>query len=264
MLEGKVIIITGATSGIGKAIAEACAAHGATGVIVSGRNATRGKAVVDDIEKIGRATGYKTDAVFVRAELTDPAQCRTIIDVCDKKFGRIDGLVNAAGRGTRGRLDDTSVELWDEMMNLHARAPFLLAQAAVPIMRREARPASIVNIGSVVAHGGIPDLTPYSTSKGALMTLTRNLAQSLKKDRIRVNCVNIGWTATEQEHQVQIETGQPENWLELTDPTRPLGRLLRPEDIVPIIKLLLSDRSEMITGSIIEWDQTILLGPYGE
>ena len=173
-LDGKVIIITGSTSGTGKTVALRCAWLGAAGVVVTGRNRERGEAVVAEIEKIGRETG--TQAIFVQAELTDEAQCRAIVTDCDARFGRVDGLVNVAGRGNRGRLSDTSVDLWNEMMNLHVRAPFLLMQEASSVMKREGIRGSIVSIGSTAANGGSPSLLPYSVSKGALMTLTKNAA----------------------------------------------------------------------------------------
>ncbi|MEM7800514.1 MAG: SDR family oxidoreductase [Chloroflexota bacterium] len=263
-LDGKVIVVTGSTSGTGRAIALRAAWLGAKGVLVTGRNADRGEATVDEIEKIGLETGVQTDAVFVKADLTNPDDCATLMAVCDKKFGRVDGLVNSAGRGERGTLSDTSVALWDEMMNLHVRAPFLLMQFVTEIMRREGIAGSIINIGSVAAHGGLPSLTPYSVSKGALMTLTRNAAQSLIHDHIRVYCLNIGWTATEQEHLVQTGIGQPEEWLEAADATRPLGRILRPGDIAPMVTFLLSSQASMVTGSVIEWDQTMIMGPRSE
>ncbi len=261
-LVGKVIIVTGSTSGTGRALAYRCAELGAKGIIVTGRDAQRGEDTVDAIEAIGRKTGHNTDAVFVKADLLDPDQCKTIVDVCEKKFGTVDGLVNVAGRGTRHSLEDTTVEDWDTTLNLHVRAPFLLTQAVAPLMQKAGQGGSIVNIGSTAAHGGAPILLPYTVAKAGLMMLTRNTAQALRKDRIRVYCLNIGWTATEQEHIVQLETGQPENWLELADASAPLGRIMRPDDITPMITYLLSDQAKMITGSIIEWDQTMILGPY--
>ena len=130
-LDGKVIVVTGSTSGTGKAIALRCAWLGAAGIVITGRNADRGQAVVAEINQIAAETGDETKAIFVQAELTDEAQCRDIIQACDTKFGRVDGLVNVAGRGTRGSLEDTTVDLWDEMMNLHVRAPFLLTPRGV-------------------------------------------------------------------------------------------------------------------------------------
>jgi NAD(P)-dependent dehydrogenase (short-subunit alcohol dehydrogenase family) len=129
-------------------------------------------------------------------------------------------------------------------------------------MRREGRGGSIVNIITMASHGGEPVLTAYAASKGALAVLTRNAGYQLQPDRIRVNGLNIGWTATEGEHGVQTGTGQAEDWLSDADASRPFGRLLRPQDIAPMVTFLLSDAAEMITGSVMDYDQTVH-GPYG-
>jgi NAD(P)-dependent dehydrogenase (short-subunit alcohol dehydrogenase family) len=193
---------------------------------------------------------------FVAADLTDPDACRGIMRGCE----RVDGLVNAAGLSTRGTLDDTSVELWDRLFAINARAPFLLMQEAA---RRMPDGGSIVNIITMSSHGGQPDLMAYSASKGALATLTRNAGHQLQPRRIRVNGLNIGWTATEGEHGVQTATGEDEDWLAEADASRPLGRLLRPSDIAPMVTYLLSDAAQMVTGSVMDFDQTVL-GTYGE
>jgi NAD(P)-dependent dehydrogenase (short-subunit alcohol dehydrogenase family) len=239
-LDGKVVLVTGATQGLGAAIARRAHALGAE-LVLTGRDERRGAAIAEEL-----------GARFVAADLADPEAPGKIIG------DRLDGLVNAAGLSTRGTLDDTSVELWDRLFAVNARAPFLLMQAAARVMRRSGRGGSIVNIITMASHGGEPVLTAYAASKGALATLTRNAAYSLQPDRIRVNGLNIGWTATEGEHGVQ--TG--ENWLAEADASRPFGRLLRPHDIAPMVTYLLSDAAEMVTGSVIDFDQTVH-GPYG-
>jgi NAD(P)-dependent dehydrogenase (short-subunit alcohol dehydrogenase family) len=136
-------------------------------------------------------------------------------------------------------------------------------QEAARLMRRTGEGGSIVNIITMAAHGGEPALTGYAASKAALATLTRNAAYQLQPDRIRVNGLNIGWTATEGEHAVQTATGEPEAWLAEADASRPFGRLLRPDDdIAPMVTYLLADASAMVTGSVIDFDQTVH-GPYG-
>ena len=204
------------------------------------------------------------DALFVAADLADEARAARSSRACDERFGRLDGLVNAAGLSSRGTLDDTSVELWDRLFAVNARAPFLLMQEAARLMRRGGGGGSVVNIITMASHGGEPVLTAYSASKGALATLTRNAGYQLQPDRIRVNGLNIGWTATEGEHGVQTgdRAGPPTGWPRPT-PSRPLGRLLRPDDIAPMVTYLLSDAARMVTGSVIDFDQTVH-GPYGE
>ena len=241
-LDGRKVVVTGSTQGLGAAIARRAAALGAE-VVITGRDRERGDAVAAEL-----------DGTFVAADLADPEACRSIIT------GRIDGLVNAAGLSSRGTLDDTSVELWDRLFAINARAPFILMQEAA---RRMPDGGSIVNIITMASHGGEPVLTGYAASKGALATLTRNAGYALQPRRIRVNGLNIGWTATEGEHGVQTETGQDVDWLREADASRPFGRLLRPEDIAPMVTYLLSDASAMVTGSVIDFDQTVL-GPYGD
>lgn len=242
-LDGKVVIVTGATQGLGAAIARRAHELGAS-LVITGRDEQRGAAVAEEL-----------DARFVAADLEDPRAAETIVGACD---GRLDGLVNAAGLSTRGTIDDTSVELWDRLFAINARAPFLLTQQAARLMRRNPGGGSIVNIITMASHGGEPMLTAYAASKGALATFTRNAGYSLQPDRIRVNGLNIGWTATEGENTVQ----SGENWLAEADASRPFGRLLRPEDIAPMVTYLLSDAAQMVTGSVIDFDQTVH-GPYG-
>jgi NAD(P)-dependent dehydrogenase (short-subunit alcohol dehydrogenase family) len=247
-LDGKVIVVTGATQGLGAAIARRAASLGAAGIVVTGRDRERGERVAQELE---------CDAEFVRGELSEVEDCRRIIAACDERFGRLDGLVNAAGLSTRGTLDDTSVELWDRLFAVNVRAPFLLMQSAAAVMRRGSGGA-VVNIITMASHGGEPVLMAYSASKGALATLTRNLGNALRSDRIRVNGLNIGWTATEGEHGVQTGEGQPDDWLADADASAALGRLLRPDDIAPMVTHLLSDAASMVTGSVMDFDQTVV------
>jgi NAD(P)-dependent dehydrogenase (short-subunit alcohol dehydrogenase family) len=256
-LHGKVVVVTGSTQGLGAAIARRVVALGAAGVVVSGRDARRGAAVRDELAALG------ADALFVAADLVDPDQCRAVVRACDERFGRLDGLVNSAGLSSRGTLDDTSVELWDRLFAVNVRAPFVLMQEAARVMRRGGAGGSIVNVITMASHGGEPALTGYSASKAALATLTRNVGYQLQPDRIRVNGLNIGWTATEGEHAVQTGVGQPEDWGAAADASRPFGRLLRPDDIAPMATYLLSEAAAMVTGSVIDFDQTVV-GTYGE
>lgn len=252
MVNEKIIVVTGGTQGLGEGIARYLANQGAAGLVICGRNQERGQAVAADLEKSGVRT------VYVPTDLEREADCRNVIRVCDEKFGRIDGLVNAAGVTTRGTIEDTSVELWDQIFAVNTRAPFILMQEAVRVMKREGHGGSIVNILSMSAHGGQPFITAYCASKGALATLTKNVAHALRFDHIRVNGLNIGWTYTTNEHAVQVAMGKPENWLELAEPKLPFKRLLRPQDVASITTYLLSDESEMMTGSLVDFDQHVI------
>jgi NAD(P)-dependent dehydrogenase (short-subunit alcohol dehydrogenase family) len=254
LLKGRVFIVTGGTQGIGKGIALHLAEVGAAGLVICGRNRENGEAVAR------RVTAAGTPCQYVQADLQKEQDCRSVVTACKGRFGTVHGLVNAAGLTNRSGLEEASVELWDLMMNVNARAPFILIQEVVRIMKEQKRPGSIVNIISDNCHGGQPYLTVYAATKGALATMTKNVAHALRFDRIRVNGICIGWTYTPQEHQVQLDSGQPKNWVKQVDREQPFGRILRPRDVAYLVAYLLSDRSEMMTGSLIDFDQKVIGG----
>lgn len=251
-LAGKVIITTGGTQGVGEAVAIDAAREGAAGIVLCGRQEEKGRAVAARIKELGCA------AEFVPADLAIAEDCRNVVRRCDETFGRVDGLVNAAADTHRGNLDNTSVEFWDHQFAVNVRGPFLLCQAAVAIMKREKIAGSIVNIQSVASYCGLPFLLSYSCTKGALATMTKNLANTLRQDRIRVNGVNLGWTDTPGEHIVQKLQGAPANWLELGEQSSPFGRLLKPDDVGKLCSYLLSDDSGILTGSNIDFSQRVV------
>ncbi len=251
-LAGRVYLVTGSTQGIGAAVALALAQAGVRGVVICGRNQEGGARVKAAIETAGVAAEY------VPADLADVADCRAVTAACDARFGRLDGLVNAAGMTDRGTLDDTSVELWDRMFAVNTRAPFILMQDAVAVMRREGIAGSIVNVITMSSHGGQPFITAYCASKGALATLTKNAAHALRADRIRVNGVNIGWADTPGEHKVQMAGGAPADWLAGAEAEQPFGRLIKPDDVAKICLFLLGPDSGLMTGALIDYDQNIM------
>jgi NAD(P)-dependent dehydrogenase (short-subunit alcohol dehydrogenase family) len=161
--------------------------------------------------------------------------------------------VNNAGVVHRGTIEDTSTELWDEIFAINLRAPFLLCQEAVRHMK-DRQSGCIVNIGSVNAYCGLKRLLPYSASKGALMTFTKNLANYLTRYRIRVNQINPGWVLTEGEHHtVSVIEGKGENWLEEAVKTRPFGRMIPPADIANAV--LFFATNELISGAVLDYEQ---------
>ena len=253
-LNGKIYIVTGGSQGVGKKIAEFIAAEGAAGMVICGREEAKGKKAAADL------TTAACRCVFVKADLQNAADCQKLIATCDKEFGKLHGLVNAAGLSTRGGIEDATVELWDLLFDVNVRAPFILSQGAIKIMKREQIKGSIVNIISKSAHGGEPYLTVYSASKGALATLTKNIAYSMLQDHIRVNGINLGWMYTDGEDKVQKSVGKPDNWLELAEKEQPFGRLIYTEDVAKLVNYLLSDDAEMMTGSLIDFDQNVIGG----
>ena len=252
LLSGKICIVTGGTQGLGKGIALHLAQSGAAGIVICGRSTEKGEKAAKEIEAAGSA------CEFVRADLAVESQCREVIRRCEGRFGRLDGLVNAAGTTERGGIEDTTVEGWDRIFRLNVTGPFILIQEAVAVMRRKEIAGSIVNIISDTSHGGPPYLTAYSASKAALVALTKNVANGVRFDRIRVNGLNIGWTLTPNEDQAQKAMGKGDDWLKKAEAEQPFGRILRPEDSAYLVAHLLSDRAEMMTGSIIDFNQVVI------
>ncbi|MBA2955474.1 SDR family oxidoreductase [Nocardioides sp. MAH-18] len=253
LLEGKVVLVSGGTQGVGAAVARATVDAGAT-VVVTGRRNEIGEAFAAELEQRGGRA-----AAYLAADVSDVEQARASVEEVVRRFGRIDGLVNAAGHTSRGTLLDTTPELFDQHVAVNLRAPFFLMQAAVKDMLSRGAPGTIVNIITMSAHGGQPYLAPYVAAKAGLIGLTRNAAHALRWDRIRVNGVNIGWTETEGEDAVQREFhGAGDDWLERAAAELPMGKLGQPDDAAALVVLLLSDRSGVVTGSVIDWDQAVI------
>jgi NAD(P)-dependent dehydrogenase (short-subunit alcohol dehydrogenase family) len=251
-VDGKVVLVTGGTQGVGESIAREAAASGAKGLCITGRDAARGAKVAKELEEKGCPT------LFVAADLADAEACRAVAAKAWERFGVVDGLVNAAGLTDRGTIENTSVALWDKLFDVNARAPFILMQEHVRRLQAAKRPGSIVNIITRSSHGGQPFLTAYSSSKGALAILTKNVAHAVRHSRIRVNGLNIGWTETPGEHAIQKRDGRPADWLQRAEPSQPFGRLIKTHDVAVAAVYLLSDASEMMTGALIDFDQNVM------
>jgi NAD(P)-dependent dehydrogenase (short-subunit alcohol dehydrogenase family) len=246
-LTHKIALITGSTSGIGLGIAEHFAALGAT-VVIHGLEAEEAGRIAARLTADGR------HAVAIPGDLASVDTCRAIARQTVEECGGIDILVNNAGSTARGYLENAPVELWDAIMHVNLRAPFLMLQEAVASMKSRGG-GSIVNIGSVNAYIGEPKLGPYSVSKGGLMTLTRNAAATLSRYRIRVNQLNVGWTLTDGERRVKRLEGHGDEWLDEAIATRPFGRLLSPQDVAMAAAYFASDDSALVTGTIMDLDQ---------
>lgn len=252
VLANKVAVITGGTQGLGEAVARAYADAGAAGLVICGRNAKNGEAVAKDLS----AGGCRT--IFQQTNLASVADCRAVIAAADREFGRVDVLVNAAGLTDRGTIFDTTEERFDEIFDVNIKAPFFLIQEVVKIMRREKIHGSIVNIQSMSAHGGQAFIAAYCASKGALASLTKNVAHALVNYRIRVNGLNIGWMATPGEDRImKTYHGAEEGWLEKAVQSRPFGRLIDPNEVARACVFLGSDQSGLMTGANVDFDQTV-------
>jgi NAD(P)-dependent dehydrogenase (short-subunit alcohol dehydrogenase family) len=251
---GKIALVTGSTQGLGEAIArELIGQRMIDGLVICGRNADQGQRVAAEFTGLGCRTKY------VPADLGQVADCQRVIDTVRASFDRIDYLVNSAATSERGSILDTSPELFERIVGINVRAPFFLMQGAIKLMLERNIAGSIVNILSMSSHGGQPFLSPYSMSKGALATLTKNVANSLLKQRIRVNGLNLGWMDTPGETAIQKRFHNADNdWLEKAENAQPLGRLVKPTEVAQVVTFLLSERSGLMTGAIIDFDQQVL------
>ncbi len=247
-LAEQVAVVTGSTQGIGSGIARKFGEHGAR-VVVHGLECQRagGEKTVDAI------AAARSKALLVTGDLREETHCRHVIRTAVERFGRLDILVNNAAVTHRGTIENTSTALWDEIFAIDLRAPFILCQEAVRVMKGQ-RHGCILNIGSGNAYFGLKGLLGYSTAKAGLMVFTKNLANYLTQYRIRVNQINPGWVLTEGERNVKaIVEGRGEGWLEVALKTRPFGRMLLPDDIAEAA--LFFATHEPISGSVLDFEQ---------
>ena len=252
-LRDKVIIVTGSTTGIGEAIARRAVAEGAR-VVITGRDANRGNVLLEELLK-----NWPGQATLHIDELSHPDTPQHLVEAALAAFGRIDAVVNNAAWVVRSNLENTDAALFDKVMAVNVRAPLLLIQAAAAQLR--ATKGCVLNIGSLNAYCGEANLLAYSISKGGLMTLSRNLADALGRDGVRVNHFNVGWVLTPNEYHYKLADGLPPNWPEQIDrTTAPCGRLMKPEEIAEASVYWLGDESRPISGSVIDLEQYPIIG----
>ena len=248
-----VALITGGSQGLGYAVAERLVAEGAGGLLLVGRDPVKGAAAAASL------SNAHCRAEFLAADLGRSDACEEVIAALDGTFGACHSFVNCAAITDRGSVWDATAELWDAMLAVNVKAPGLLSQGVARIMARESIEGSIVLIGSIAGRGGPPKLLPYATSKGALVAMTRNLAFSLMRYRIRVNLLCPGWMDTPNEDIVQRTfDGAGDGWLERAEAQMPFGRLIKPDEIARTVVHLATSESGMMTGATLDWDQTVL------
>lgn len=250
-LEGKVIIVTGSTTGIGKAIAKRCVAEGAK-VVLHGLEENLG---LDVLAELG-----SEHAVFLQADIADENCPERLVKIALDTFGRLDSVVNNAAWVVTSNVENTNRAFLQKLLDINTIFPFLLIQKALPELTKNK--GCVLNIGSVNAWSGEPNLLAYSISKGGLMTMTRNLGDALIRDYgVRVNQINPGWVLTERERERKKEHGLSETWYEgLPDIYAPAGRILWPEEIAAAVIYWLSDEAGPISGQVVDLEQYPMIG----
>ncbi len=250
-LKEKVIIITGSCTGIGKAIALRCIAEGAY-VVLHGLEKELGEAVMAEVSE-GRAVLQIEDITAANAP-------QRLVDLALKTFGRLDAIVNNAAMVVQGNIRTTDLAFLRKVMEVNTIAPFALIQAALPHLRKVF--GCVLNIGSVNAYSGEPNLLPYSMSKGALMTMTRNLGDTLfREDGVRVNQINPGWVLTENETIRKRAHGLAEDWYkDIPAAYAPSGRILWPAEIGAAAIYWLADESGPVSGQVVDLEQYPFIG----
>jgi NAD(P)-dependent dehydrogenase (short-subunit alcohol dehydrogenase family) len=250
-LHDKVIIVTGSTTGIGKAIALRCASEGAH-VVIHGLEDDLGKQVLSEIGS-GKAVLHIEDIAL-------SGSAENLVQTAIRSFGKIDGLVNNAAWVVSSNIDTTDLPFLKKVLEVNTLAPFALIKAALPFLKKTR--GSVLNIGSVNAWSGEPNLLAYSISKGALTTLTRNLGDTLfRESGVRVNQLNPGWVLTEKEILRKKDQGLKDDWFRDIPPLfAPAGRLLQPAEIAAAALYFLSDESGPISGQVVDIEQYPLAG----
>src|SRR3954467_4655453 len=250
-LQNKVIIITGSTTGIGKAIAIRCAAEGAR-IVVHGLEEEWGKEVV---EQLG-----EEKAVLYIADLGIEGTPERLVQLAINTFGKLDAVVNNAALVASSNIHTTDPHFLRKLLEVNTIAPFALIKAALPELTKNHGCA--LNIGSVNAYSGEPNLLAYSMTKGALMTMTRNLGDTLHRENgVRVNQINPGWVLTETEIERKKKHGLADDWYKsLPSVYAPSGEIIKPSEIAAAVVYWLSDECGPISGQVVDLEQYPFIG----
>lgn len=256
-MNGKNAIITGSTQGLGESISRRLVQEGLKGLVICGRNSTNGRRLEAEFQ----SKGCKT--IFIEADFSKHEDVLRVIEVARTNFPDIHILVNSAGITDRASLLDTTEAFFEKMFAINVKAPFFLMQGVIGLMIERNIAGNILNILSMSSYGGQPFLAAYSSSKGALLTLTKNSAFAFMRNHIRVNGINLGWTDTPGENHVQHKYHDAkDNWLNEVECKQPFGRLIKPFDIAELACFILSEKSGLLTGAIIDYDQSVIGANY--
>lgn len=254
-LEGKVAIVTGSGSGIGRAIAVKLAQYGADLVIAYGHNEANASQTAARIEGLGRRT------MVVRADVRDARAVRQMADRVVHEWGRVDCLVNNAGVSRGGPFLEMSEEDWDEVLDVNLKGAFLCTQAVARHMKDRGQGGKVINIGSIDGTGIAVGICNYAVSKMGLIQLTRAAALELAPYNIRVNLVSPGSIAAGM-GLAQQGTSEYEAYLDKVKVEVPLGRMGEGDEVADLVLFLASNESDYITGAEFVIDGGVLLRPY--
>ena len=246
-------LIIGGTQGLGEAIAQEMIDRGCTRIVIAGRDAERGKAAAQQL-----------GATYLPVDLSDAEAVIDLVNQSAAQFGSLNALVNAAATTDRASVLDCSISEWDRQFATNSRGPFFAIQRLAQLAIEAKHPASVVNILTMASYVGQSFLAPYSASKAALANVTRNAAQALRTQRIRVNGINCGWMDTPGEDLIQRKWHDAdENWLEKAEAQQPFGMLIKPPHVATLASYMLSTQSGVMTGSVVDFDQYVA-GAYPE
>lgn len=250
-LANKTIIVTGSTTGIGKAIAKRCVHEGAQ-VTISGLESDLGREVTKELGE--------SQTLLLIEDLSKSGVPEKLVDQTVARFGKLDAIVNNAGMVVSGTLHSTDLDFFRKVLEVNTLAPFQLIKAALPHLKKNK--GCVLNVGSINAYAGEPGLLPYSVSKGALMTLTRNLGDTLmREDGVRINQINPGWVLTETETIRKRQHGLPDDWYrQLPSVYAPAGRILSPDEIAAAAVYWLSDECGPVSGQVVDLEQFPVIG----
>jgi NAD(P)-dependent dehydrogenase (short-subunit alcohol dehydrogenase family) len=244
----RVALITGGGQGIGAAVARQYLDDGFAGVVLVDRNA-------EALARTVAALKVGTRVVTLVADLADDATATRAVALAESAFGRLDVLVNAAGNTERCGVDDTTPEAFHRLFDVNVKAPLQMMQCAARMMR-SAGHGVVINIASMLSHGGPPSIGTYAASKAALVALSKNAANAWKREGIRVFAINLGWANTDGEHKLQTEFHKmPDSWADDIGARMPFGRLIAPNDIAGVCAFLASPAAQMMTGAVIDYEQ---------
>lgn len=240
-------LIFGGTQGLGFAIAQRLVAEGCTRLVLAAR----------DPEK-GSAAAARLNAHFLSVDLADAGSVIACVDQAAAMMGSVTALCLSAASTDRGSILDTTPDAFDRMFAINTKGPFFAIQRVAQLAKAAQHPASIVTILSMSAHVGQSFLTPYSASKAALSNITKNTANALRHDRIRVNGINCGWMDTPGEDAMQRNYhGASDDWLQKAEAAQPFGMLVKPDHVAGLAAYMLGPQSGVMTGAVVDFDQNV-------